>query len=256
MTRRRSPRRTGSAGTSCAARWPRLGDPGRLPPPVSIAHRLIESCATARNCPGSGSPGRSSPWRVCPVRLAGSRPGRGEFPDDLGLVHAGHRHDRDDRGVQPGGVILGHALPAGIRAGRAPTSSSTRSSPMAASAPLQASRGLASAIGAGAGGRGGRASSWNAAYAGTVRYAAIIRRPICRGQVGCPRSGRRRCGRSAHSPGLPPRGTAGTSAGESQFVIALSDAFRRPVETIPGRSAARASAGAGLAVGPAGNRRC
>ncbi len=46
--------------------------------------------------------------------------------------------------------------------------------------------------------------------------------------------------------------TAGTSAGESQFVIAPSDSSAARA-TIPGRSAARASAGGGTGAGSSRN---
>ena len=76
--------------------------------------------------------------------------------------------------------------------------------------------------------------SWNAAYTGTLRYAAIMRRPRKSIERARPPSCRRRCGRRSRRfagslPGLAralacaPRRHFGTSLAPSQLMIAPSD---------------------------------
>ena len=90
----------------------------------------------------------------------------GASADGLGLIHAGRGDDGDDRGVQPGRLVLGHPLPAA--GGRAVHDQLVDQVVID-----RRERGLAVACRPGLPHHpdlGPRPSqSWNAAYAGTVR---------------------------------------------------------------------------------------
>ena len=122
---------------------------------------------------------------------------------------------------------------------------------MAASAPLRSPAAHASCMGLSTSPRPSQA--WNAAYTGTVRYAAIRRRPTWRASSASAVGHTKMRATSSQSSPVTFR-IRGTSAGASQFVIA-APASAAASRSIPGRRAASARPG-GSAGGASSRNPC